>query len=93
MSQAVLRVVEREDSDKKRALDAALSQIDRASTLGQRVEDVNRSFTEIAATFVRVNEGLKERKLDAIRVLSKEEYDKRQAGGGTSKGPLQVSLW
>src|ERR1700686_2520042 len=30
MSQAVLRVVEREDSDKKRALEAALSQIDRA---------------------------------------------------------------
>jgi hypothetical protein len=70
-----------------------LSQIDRASTLGQRVEDVNRSFTEIAATFVRVNEGLKERKLDAIRVLTKEEYDKRQAGGGASKGPLQFSLW
>jgi recombination protein RecA len=30
MSQAVLRVVQREDTDKKKALDAALSQIDRA---------------------------------------------------------------
>ena len=30
MTQAVLRVVGKEDSDKKRALDAALSQIDRA---------------------------------------------------------------
>lgn len=54
-----------------------VSQIDRAATLGQRVEDVNRSFLEIAATFVRVNEGLKERKIEAIRVLTKDEYDKR----------------
>jgi len=70
-----------------------LSQIDRATTLGERVEEVNRSFTEIAAAFVRVNEGLKERKIDVIRVLTKEEYDKRQAGGATSKGTMQVSVW
>jgi len=53
--------------------------------LGQRVEDVNRSFTEIAAAFGRVNDGLKERKIEAIRVLTKEEYDKRQAGGGAAR--------
>src|SRR6202166_2015514 len=47
MSQAVLRVVEREDSDKKRALEAALSQIDRAfgkgsvMRLGQREKAVD----------------------------------------------------
>jgi len=47
MSQAVLRVVEREDSDKKRALEAALSQIDRAfgkgsvMKLGQRERAVD----------------------------------------------------
>ncbi len=47
MSQAVLRVVEREDSDKKRALEAALSQIDRAfgkgsvMKLGQREKAVD----------------------------------------------------
>jgi recombination protein RecA len=46
MTQAVLRVVEREDSDKKRALEAALSQIDRAfgkgsvMKLGQREKAV-----------------------------------------------------
>ncbi len=47
MTQAVLRVVEREDSDKKRALEAALSQIDRAfgkgsvMKLGQREKAVD----------------------------------------------------
>ena len=47
MSQAVLRVVNREDSDKKRALEAALSQIDRAfgkgsvMKLGQREKAVD----------------------------------------------------
>ena len=47
MSQAVLRVVAREDSDKKKALDAALSQIDRAfgkgsvMRLGQREKAVD----------------------------------------------------
>jgi recombination protein RecA len=46
MTQAVLRVVAKEDSDKKRALDAALSQIDRAfgkgsvMRLGQREKAV-----------------------------------------------------
>src|SRR6476660_2767121 len=46
MTQAVLRVVEREDSDKKRTLEAALSQIDRAfgkgsvMKLGQREKAV-----------------------------------------------------
>ena len=46
MSQAVLRVVQREDSDKKKALEAALSQIDRAfgkgsvMKLGQRQSPV-----------------------------------------------------
>jgi recombination protein RecA len=47
MTQAVLRVVGKEDSDKKRALDAALSQIDRAfgkgsvMKLGQREKAVD----------------------------------------------------
>jgi recombination protein RecA len=47
MTQAVLRVVSREDSDKKRALEAALSQIDRAfgkgsvMKLGQREKAVD----------------------------------------------------
>jgi recombination protein RecA len=47
MAQAVLRVVERGDSDKKKALDAALSQIDRAfgkgsvMKLGQREKAVD----------------------------------------------------
>src|SRR5258705_2351030 len=47
MSQAVLRVVEREDSDKQRAIEAALSQIDRAfgkgsvMKLGQREKAVD----------------------------------------------------
>ena len=46
MTQAVLRVVQKEDADKKRALDAALSQIDRAfgkgsvMRLGQREKAV-----------------------------------------------------
>jgi recombination protein RecA len=47
MNQAVLRVVEREDTDRKRALEAALSQIDRAfgkgsvMKLGQREKAVD----------------------------------------------------
>src|SRR6185436_3318661 len=47
MTQAVLRVVVKEDSDKKRALEAALSQIDRAfgkgsvMRLGQREKAVD----------------------------------------------------
>ena len=47
MTQAVLRVVAKEDTDKKRALDAALSQIDRAfgkgsvMRLGQREKAVD----------------------------------------------------
>jgi recombination protein RecA len=47
MTQAVLRVVAKEDSEKKRALDAALSQIDRAfgkgsvMRLGQREKAVD----------------------------------------------------
>jgi len=47
MLQAVLRVIEREDNDRKRALDAALSQIERAfgkgsvMKLGQREKAVD----------------------------------------------------
>src|SRR6202158_1376178 len=55
MSQAVLRVVEREDSDKKRALEAALSQIDRAfgkgsvMKLGQREKAVDADAVSTGA--------------------------------------------
>ena len=54
MTQAVLRVVGKEDSDKKRALEAALSQIDRAfgkgsvMRLGQREKAVDADAVDYA---------------------------------------------
>jgi hypothetical protein len=52
------------------------SQIDRAAALDDRVEKVNQSYISLASGFERLN----------IRGLTKEEYDKREAGGRNRPG-------
>jgi hypothetical protein len=53
------------------------SQIDRAVVLEQKVEAAGQSFTELSANVDSRNDALKAQKLDPIKKLSKEEYDKR----------------
>jgi hypothetical protein len=53
------------------------SQVDRAVVLEQKVEAAGQSFTELSANVDSLNEALKAQKLDPIKKLSKEEYDKR----------------
>ena len=53
------------------------SQIDRAVVLEQKVEAAGQSFTELSANVDSMNDALKAQKLDPIKKLSKEEYDKR----------------
>ena len=70
------------------------SQIERTEALAQSVENANRSFEELVASFGRVNDALKSQKLDPIRALTKEEFDKRESGGPRpAKPPLLVRLW
>ncbi len=66
------------------------SQIGRTEALAQRVEAANRSYEEIAATFGAVNDSLKSQKLDPIRALTKEEFDKRESSGVR---PRNLRLW
>jgi len=54
------------------------SQIDRAAALDERVEKVSQSYMSLASGFERLN----------IRGLTKEEYDKREAGGRNRPGGL-----
>jgi len=53
------------------------SQMDRATVLEQDVAKADQSFVETSANLDKLNESLKTQKLDPIRKLSKEEYDKR----------------
>jgi hypothetical protein len=53
------------------------SQIDRAVVLEQKVEAAGQSFTGISSTVDAINDSLKAQKIDPIKKLSKEEYDKR----------------
>jgi photosystem II stability/assembly factor-like uncharacterized protein len=70
------------------------SQIDRTEALAQRVEAVNHSYNEIAATFGTVNDSLKSQKLNPIRALTKEEFDKRESSGVRPGSPyFALSLW
>jgi hypothetical protein len=58
------------------------SQIDRTEALAQRVESANRSFEEVLAGAGK----------DVVRRLTKEEFDKREAGGVRPlKPPLPVA--
>jgi photosystem II stability/assembly factor-like uncharacterized protein len=53
------------------------SQLDRAVVLEQKVDAAGQSFTELSANVDAMNDALKVQKLDPIKKLSKEEYDKR----------------
>jgi len=53
------------------------SQIERAVVLEQKVDAAGQSFTELSSNVDTLNDALKAEKLDPIRKLSKEEYDKR----------------
>jgi len=53
------------------------SQIERAGVLEQKVEAAGQSFTGLSANVDTLNDALKSEKLDPIKKLSKEEYDKR----------------
>src|ERR1035438_10149953 len=53
------------------------SQLDRAVVLEQKVEAAGQSYTELSANVEAMNDALKVQKLDPIKKLSKEEYDKR----------------
>ena len=59
------------------------SQIDRTAALGQRVEDVNRSFDKLASGFGPVN----------IHVLTKEEYEKRESHGQLGKSGFVLPVF
>jgi hypothetical protein len=45
--------------------------------LEQKVDAAGQSFTELSSNVDTLNDALKAEKLDPIRKLSKEEYDKR----------------
>jgi hypothetical protein len=53
------------------------SQLDRAVVLEQKVDAAGQSFTELSANVDALNDALKVQKLDSIKKLSKEDYDKR----------------
>jgi photosystem II stability/assembly factor-like uncharacterized protein len=53
------------------------SQIDRTAVLEQKVEAAGQSFTALSANVDSLNDALKSQKLDAIKKLSKEDFDKR----------------
>ncbi len=53
------------------------SQIDRAAVLEQKVGEAGQSFTDLSANVDSLNDALKSQKLDPIKKLSKEEYDRR----------------
>jgi photosystem II stability/assembly factor-like uncharacterized protein len=54
------------------------SQLDRTAVLDQDVEKSGQSFEAISAGLDGLNEALKAQKLDPIRKLTKEEFDKKQ---------------
>ena len=53
------------------------SQVDRAMVLEQKVEAADKSFTDLGASVDGINGALKAEKLNPIKKLSKEEFDKR----------------
>jgi hypothetical protein len=53
------------------------SQIDRAVVLEQKVDAAGQSFNGLSSTVDSINDALKTEKMDPIKKLSKEEYDKR----------------
>ena len=53
------------------------SQMDRAVVLEQKVETAGKTYEDLSASADSLGEALKAQKLDPIKKLSKEEYDKR----------------
>jgi hypothetical protein len=53
------------------------SQMDRAVLLEQKVDATGRSFDELSSGVDSLNQALTTQKLDPVKKLSKEEYDKR----------------
>ncbi len=53
------------------------SQMDRAVVLEQKVESAGKSFTDLSANVDGINDALKAEKLNPIKKLTKEEFDKR----------------